>query len=45
MIDCLKRVNGELSIRTTDGFCDGKTSNVASSSGWLPGTLHVVELG
>ena len=35
----------ELSICTTDGFCDGKISNVASLPQPLSSPLHVVELG
>ena len=35
----------EFSICTTDGFCDGKTSNVASSPQRLSGPLRVVESG
>ena len=36
--------NRELTIYTTDGFCDGKTSDIASSSQPLSGPLCVVEL-
>ena len=35
----------ELSICTMDGFCDGKTSNAASSPQRLSGPLRIVELG
>ena len=37
--------NRELSIYTTDGFYDGKTSNLATSPRWMSGPFHVVELG
>ena len=35
----------ELLICMMDRFCNGKTSNVASSPQWLSGPLHVVKLG
>ena len=37
--------NRELSICTTDGFCDGKTSNVASSPQRLSSPSRVIESG
>ena len=38
-------ISREFSICTTDGFCDGKTPNVASSPQRLSGHLRVVESG
>ena len=35
----------ELLICMMDRFCNGKTSNIASSPQWLSGPLHVVKLG
>ena len=43
-ISCLAII-GKLSICTRDGFCDGKTSNVASSPWQLSSPLCIVELG
>ena len=45
IFDGIVTVIREFSICTTDGFCDGKTSNVASSPQRLSGPLRVVELG
>ena len=42
---CRQAIMRELLICTTNGFCDGKTSNVASSPRRLSGSLRVVEPG
>ena len=39
-----RQPNRELSICTTDGFCNGRIINVASSPRRLSGPLRVVEL-
>ena len=42
---CRQAIMRELLICTTNGFCYGKTSNVASSPWRVPGFLRVVEPG
>ena len=44
LYDSMRKIR-KISICTTDGFSDGKTSNVSSSPQQLSGSLLVIELG